>query len=166
MSLLCSWTVHTSQGVHVWSLHGSILCTHWNILHLYILRKKDIQVLQAIVDYSCHLEKKNLSVDYKSHHVPASFSPNRWPNRKWTTNPFGIFGIRLQIPKNSSHAQLDPHISSGNGPHVWSAGTHLGGCHGVHYRVHLQQLWHNGRWLLYYGCVDHRKMSSTVCHCQ
>lgn len=37
-------------------------------------RKKDVWVLQATVDYTGHLE--NLSVDYKSHHVPASLSPS------------------------------------------------------------------------------------------
>lgn len=35
MSPACIWTVHMSKGVHVWLLHGNILCTHWNSPHLY-----------------------------------------------------------------------------------------------------------------------------------
>lgn len=38
MSPLCIWAVHMFQGVHVWSLHGSISWTHWSTLHLCILR--------------------------------------------------------------------------------------------------------------------------------
>lgn len=97
MSPLCIWTVHMSQGAHVWSLHGSILCTHWNILHLYLLRKNDTWVLQAILDYAGHLE----NLDYKSHHAPTSLSPGGYSILMsighWPQILLGIFYIGLQI---------------------------------------------------------------------
>lgn len=147
---LCFWTVHMSQGVHVWSLHGSISCTHWNILHFYILRKKKMSrfckpfwIMQAIWKPQCGLQIQQ---------YPCLTLTKRifWSDvhRKWTSNPFGIFGITTQTPSFSSHTKLDPYISSGNGPQLSDQLVHT--C-----RENLSTyivLEHNDRWLLW-ECV-------------
>ena len=56
-------------------------------------------------------------MDYE-YSVPVSVSPSGCTgqmSRKWTTGPFGI---RMQISSFSSHTQLTPHSSSGNGPRL------------------------------------------------
>lgn len=61
---LCIWAVHMSQGVHVWSLHGSILCTvRIEVFFTFPYWEGDKKinkwikflVLQATLDYDSHL---------------------------------------------------------------------------------------------------------------
>lgn len=110
MSPLCIWTVHMSQGVHVWLLHGSISCTHdsENSPHLYKLKEEEKKMtsrfLQAILDRTAAIWKKYI---YKI--------------QNWYTNPT-MSGRSVQTSTGNGlkiiqhHTQLNQNMSSGDGP--------------------------------------------------
>lgn len=113
MSPLCIWAVHMSQGVHVWSLHGSISCTHWSILHLCILRinKKIIKIRRCLGCISqCGL-------------LWLFGEPQTWTtNPTWSLPHFHQAYILQETdsrsPPFSGHIEVDPKIYRGNGPQL------------------------------------------------
>lgn len=116
MCPLCIWTVHMSQGVHVWLLHGSILYTHWNspVTFTYPEEEKTMWILKAILDHASYFRSTSVL--------------------GWTTNPdktLELLGASLSMfagndllnPFVPSLVEYETHVfelvlvtSCGNGP--------------------------------------------------
>lgn len=125
-------------------------------------KKKDVWVLQATVDYTGHLE--NLSVDYKSHHIPASLSPSGYSvdtsagNGLQIPSIFQSYRVRHTQIVEMDHSSLISWYTPLSDP--WTAlqstfTTLLTLCFDMMTDDFCTR-----------GCVDHRNLSSIVRHCQ
>lgn len=169
MSPLCIWAVHMSQGIHVWSLHGSILCTHWSIFHLYILRK--LKRKKKNSNYIPVLHAMGLCRPFGKPLCGLQIPPCpgltfiKWIfcsnfHRKWTTNPLH-FVVK--------YIKLGQHICREKGPQLsdqlvhTSVGTMDYTAQSIYNSSYIV-LWHND--FCTRGCGDHRNLSSIVCQCQ